>query len=95
MRRAARRDDNESTIIAIFRRYGWVVRQLSAEDVPDLLCAHHGVNILVEVVGEAKLKKYPPHGLSPNQYRFHQDWPGPIYVVKSHQDAHDIARWDL
>ena len=94
MRQASRRDENEREIIDIFRAYGWTVYQISAEDFPDLVCGHHGINVLVEVIGKAKLAKYPPHGLSPGQWEFHRDWPGPIFAVRSAAEAHEIARMD-
>lgn len=82
---AARRDANESEIIAALIAAGYSVAQINARDVPDLIVG--GImadgqpgNLLMEV-------KDSGGKLSDGQRRFHADWRGPIVVVRSVEDA--------
>ena len=78
MRRAARRDENEAAIVAALEAAGATVTRLNEPGVPDLLVGYLGETYLLEVIGEAKWKKYraDPRGLTPEQVRWWHGWRG-------------------
>ena len=94
MRRAARVDENQSTIVKALRAHGCDVLSLAAvgNGCPDLLVSrpyyprHY---FLLEVKDGAK----PPSArkLTPDQLKFHAEWKGPIHVVTSVQEALDAV----
>lgn len=80
-RRAARRDQNESQIVAALSAAGATVVQLSAAGCPDLLCGFRGLTYLLEV-------KAANGKLTPDQLEWHRNWQGyPVKVVRSVEDA--------
>lgn len=90
MRRAARVDENQNSIVKALRAHGCDVLSLAAvgNGCPDLLVSrpyspHH--YFLLEVKDGAK----PPSAreLTPAQVKFHRDWKGPIHVVTSVEEA--------
>lgn len=83
-RRAAKRDGNESDIIAALKRVGVGVQPLSAEGVPDLLCVFRNRLHLIEV-------KMPGEKLTPAQEAWHRSWPGPVSVVRSVEEALSVV----
>ncbi len=89
---AARRDENEPEIIEALRAAGWSVQQINEPGFPDLVVARGQRVFLMEVIGDAKAKKYP-HGLTPTQVQFHRAWQGMIHLVRSVDDALDALRW--
>jgi hypothetical protein len=84
----ASRDDNESEIILGLEQVGATVHQLSQPGVPDLLVFYRGAHSLIEVIGDAKFNKNRKRrGLNEVQERWHQDWPGPIGVARTLDEA--------
>ena len=80
-RRAARRDKNESEIVAALVKAGATVVPLSAAGCPDLLCGFRGSTFLLEVKAEKGR-------LTPDQLAWHKAWEGyPVKVVRSVDDA--------
>jgi Holliday junction resolvase len=81
LRRAAKRDGNETEIVKAFRACGWSVCFLAGSGVPDLAIAKGERLILVEV--KQRLGK-----LTPAQVKWHADWRGPKpVIVRSVDDA--------
>lgn len=93
MRRAAKVDANHAEIVDVLRSAGCCVLSLHAvgNGCPDLLASRpfypHELKLL-EVKDGAK----PPSArkLTPDQEAFHAKWKGPIYVVKSVDEALDV-----
>jgi Holliday junction resolvase len=80
MRRAAKRDANETEIIKALRQIGATVQPINAADTPDLLIGYQGINYLMEVKTEkGKLK--------PGQIDWHDNWRGQCAVVRSVDEA--------
>lgn len=51
---AARRDANESDIVAELQAHGVVVYHIAQKDVPDLLCRYKGVWVPVEIKADGE-----------------------------------------
>lgn len=86
MRRAARRDDNETEIVKALRKAGAYVCYLNQP--ADLLIGYKGRSILLEVKDGSK----PPSArkLTPNEQKFHDEWTGgPLHVVTCIAEALD------
>jgi hypothetical protein len=81
MRRAAKRDTVEASIVGALRKTGWSVEFLSMKDGPDLLLGLGGSTYLAEVkTGKAKLR--------PGQFIWHAQWGGgTVHVLRSVNDA--------
>jgi Holliday junction resolvase len=74
MRRAARRDDNESSIVRALKQAGASVHRLNDKGVPDLVVGIFGKMFLLEV-------KSATGKLTPAQERFIKTWKGPPPIV--------------
>lgn len=95
VRHAARRDEAEPGIISALVGIGAKVQPLSDTNVPDLLVGWCGINVLLEVkTGDARLR--------PGQKEWIRQWAGPVFVVRSEQEAVEavtvlapalLARW--
>lgn len=87
MRRAARRDANQSEVEQAFIGCGCSVLDLSrvGGGCPDLLVARGGVTALVEV-------KTATGTLRESQKTFLDDWRGRVEVVRSVDEAVDVAK---
>ena len=86
MRRAARRDANETEIIQAMREAGAYVKAINDEGLFDLLVSHCGKTLLIEVKDGAK----PPSArrLTDAEAKFHNEWPGSdLYIVNSVEEA--------
>lgn len=86
MRRAARVDENQAEIVLGLRKFGASVQPLHAvgQGCPDLLVGYKG-NHLLEVKNPEKPKG--DQQLTPRQVRWHEDWNGPIHVVRALEEA--------
>lgn len=81
MRIAAKRDRNESDIVAALELVGCSVLRVSSTAAPDLMVGVAGNNVLMEV-------KWPGEGLTPAQAALHARWAGaPIHIVTSPAEA--------
>ena len=87
MRRAARTDENQRSIVDHLERFGWRVHVASAVGggFPDLVCARDRFTALVEVKNPSKPKR--DQRLTKDQVEFHRDWPGVIVVALTPEDA--------
>jgi hypothetical protein len=91
MRRAARRDDNEQSIIKAMRAEGAYVKVINDEGLFDLLVAYTGPSgfqhtLLLEVKDGAK----PPSArrLTPAELKFHDEWPlSNLFIIISAEHA--------
>jgi hypothetical protein len=79
---ARRTDAIQADIIAALRAVGATVQDLHlvGRDCPDIICGFQGNNYLMEV------KSNIGH-LSEGQRRWHADWRGRVWVVRSVDDA--------
>jgi lambda repressor-like predicted transcriptional regulator len=77
-----RTDRNQQDIVDALRRVGCSIQDLSkvGGGCPDLLISFRGKNILLEV-------KTDTGRLNALQVDFHATWHGPLYVVKSVNEA--------
>lgn len=82
MRRAARIDKGQPLIVAALRKIGARVLHLHAVGggCPDLLVAHRGRNVLLEV-------KEPGEGPNKEQVEFIAQWGGELHIVRSPAEA--------
>ena len=91
MRRAARRDDNEQSIIKAMREAGAYVKVVNDEGLFDLLVSYRGKTLLLEVKDGAK----PPSArrLTDAEAKFHNEWPGEnLHIVNSVEEAVALLR---
>jgi hypothetical protein len=81
MRRAAKIDANQACVVGALRSCGALVQSLAdvGGGVPDLLIAHRGRLLLLEVKDGSK----PPSArrLTPDQQEWHDRWRGPYLMV--------------
>ena len=91
MRRAARIDANQPSIVEALRVIGATVEPIYmvGGGVPDLLVGYRGVNWLIEVKDGDK----PPsrRRLTPDEQAWHDDWRGQVAVVNDAQEAIDVV----
>jgi len=96
MRRAARRDDNEQSIIKAMRAEGAYVKQINDEGLFDLLVAYTGPSgfqhtLLIEVKDGSK----PPSArrLTPAEAKFHDEWPlSNLFIIIDPEHAVALLR---
>ena len=87
MRRAAKVDANQSAIVQALRQVGASILHLHTlgRGVPDLLVAKHDRMWLMELKdGDKSPSK---RKLTPDEVKWIDAWPGPVYVVESVEDA--------
>lgn len=91
LRRAAKVDANQGEIVEALRRIGAGVLSLAqlGKGVPDLLVWYRGAYSLLEIKMPVYRKTMPKtmEPLTPDQERFHWEWPGEIYVVSTVDEA--------
>jgi hypothetical protein len=88
--RRKRRDANHAAIVGALQRAGYAVLDLSqvGGSCPDVLCAKHGVQVLLEF-------KSPGEDLSDEQQAFVKRWPGPVAMVRTPEEAIMAMRLEL
>lgn len=80
LRHNAKRDANETEIVAVLLQAGCDVERLNGTRIPDLLVGRAGMNFLLEVKDE--------HGrLTDGQDEWHRAWRGRCAVVRSPEEA--------
>ena len=88
MRRAPKIDANQPAIVAALRKVGAQVFSLAgaANGIPDLLCSHRGVTVLLEVKDGTLAPSR--RQLTDDQVKFHAEWNGgPLFIVNSVSEA--------
>lgn len=90
----ARVDANQKEITDALRDIGATVQPIHTvgKGCPDLLVGYHGLNILLELKdGEKSPSRIK---LTPAEKEWHDNWFGQVAIVKSKDEALDVA-WDL
>ena len=85
-RRAARTDDNQTEVVACFRRLGWSVLIISQlKNCCDIIVAKNGETIAIEIKDGSK----PPSArkLSEGEQKFKDNWYGRWELVESIDDV--------
>lgn len=91
MRRASRRDANETQVISALRACGAHVETINDAGRFDLLVWYRGNTLLLEVKDGRK----PPsaQALTPAEEKFHRDWPGDnLHIVNSVDAALELLK---
>jgi hypothetical protein len=92
VRRRSRVDDNQASIVQVFRQMGCSVQPIHTlgRGVPDLLVAVRGKTLLVEIKDGSK----PPSArrLTPDEMEWHAKWRGDVYIVESTEQAETLIR---
>mgnify|MGYP003678233187 CR=1 FL=1 len=90
-RRAARVDDNQSEIVALFRKLGWTVLIISQlKNCCDIIVSKGGRTIAVEIKDG---KKQPSERkLSEGEEKFKGNWQGEYKLVICNDDVIDINK---
>ena len=87
MRRAAKVDANQESIVAALRKIGATVQLLHAvgQGCPDILVGWRGMNTILEI----KDGKKPPSArkLTEDQEKWHAAWRGQVTVVETVEQA--------
>ena len=85
--RRARVDATQKEIVAALRRCGFSVAHthMVGSGFPDVVVARHGWTALVEIKDGTK----PPSArkLTPDEEKFHREWPGEIHIIESPDDV--------
>lgn len=91
MRRAAKADDNQKSIVDGLRECGCTVLHLHSVGggCPDILVGFRSKNTLMEIKDGSK----PPSArkLTKPQQAFHRDWRGQVSVVTSIEEAMQLV----
>jgi len=85
-RRAAKVDDNQSEIVALFRKLGWTVLIISQlKNCCDIIVSKSGRTVAIEIKDGAK----PPSArkLSDGEIKFRDDWQGEYQLVICNDDV--------
>lgn len=88
-RRAAKTDDNQKEVVALFRKLGWCVLIVSQlKNCCDIIVSKDGVTIAIEI----KDGKKPPSArkLSKGELDFKNEWLGEWRLVETESDVLEI-----
>ena len=90
-RRAARVDDNQSEIVAAFRKLGWYVLIISQlKNCCDIIVSRNGRTIAVEIKDGSKPKS--AQKLSEGELKFKTEWQGEYRLVSCLDDIPGVDR---
>ncbi len=87
MRRKAKVDDNQKSVVASLRQIPHLsVAVMSAvgQGFPDLIIGYKNINLLIELKDENKTASR--RKLTAAQKIFHEEWNGQIYVCKNFEE---------
>ena len=86
MRRAAKVDDNQGDIVALFRRLGWSVLLIhQIKNACDIIVAIDGITVAVEIKDG---KKQPSQRkLTQGERKFKDGWNGHWYLIETEDDV--------
>jgi len=86
MRRAAKVDDNQGDIVALFRRLGWSVLLIhQIKNACDIMVAIDGITVAVEIKDG---KKQPSQRkLTEGERKFKDGWNGHWHLIESEDDV--------
>ena len=90
MRRAARTDQNQASIVSAFRQRGATVQPLHTigAGCPDLLVGWRGQNYLIEVKDGSKSPS--KQRLTDDEKRWLQQWRGQVCIVSNVEQAIEL-----
>lgn len=94
MRRAAKIDANQPSVVKAFRRMGCTVECLHTQGkgFPDLLVGISGINALVEVKDGSLVPS--ERRLTADQEQWHEEWRGQKpHIVESENDAVKLVNY--
>lgn len=85
-RRAAKVDDNQSEVVALFRKLGWTVLIISQlKNCCDIIISKNGRTVAVEIKDGAKpLSK---RKLSDGEVKFRDNWQGEYALIETQEDV--------
>jgi hypothetical protein len=85
--RRAKIDANQPEVVKAFRRCGFTVvcTHTVGNGFPDLVVARHGWTALIEIKDGSKCKS--ARKLTPDEEKFHREWPGEIHIIESPDDV--------
>ena len=90
MRRAARIDDNQNSIVSKLRQIGCSVAITSAvgKGFPDIVVGYKGRNFMFEIKDGSK----PPSSrkLTKDEQKWHDEWRGNVHVVECFEDCLEV-----
>ena len=96
---ASRVDGNQAEIVKALEAHGVTVQSLKdvGQGVPDLLCGHAGLTVLIEVKNDylyQTTKRGKPYvervrgKLTPDQQKWHAEWKGqPVVIARTVAEA--------
>ena len=88
-RRAARVDDNQSEIVAAFRKLGWYVLIISQlKNCCDIIVSRNGRTIAVEIKDGSKPKS--AQNLSEGELKFKTEWQGEYQLITCIDDLTEL-----
>ncbi len=90
-RRAAKVDDNQQEIVALFRKLGWTVLIISQlKNCCDIIVSKNGRTIAIEI----KDGKKPPSArkLSDGELKFKDAWQGEYALVICNDDVKELNK---
>ncbi len=90
-RRAAKVDDNQKEIVALFRRLGWTVLIISQlKNCADIIASKNGRTVTVEIKDGNK----PPsqRKLSEGEVKFRDAWQGEYALVICNDDVIELNK---
>ena len=81
MRRAAKVDDNQKSIVTALRRVGFSVLSLATigKGCPDIVVGSNGKNFLFEIKDGSKPEC--KRKLTPDEIAWHEAWKGQVHTV--------------
>jgi Holliday junction resolvase len=85
-RRAAKTDDNQAEVVALFRKLGWYVLIVSQlKNCCDIIVSKNGRTVAIEI----KDGKKPPSArkLSEGEQKFRAEWQGEYALVETADDV--------
>lgn len=89
MRRAARRDKNESGIVEMLKAIpGLSIAVVNHKAIPDLILGWQDQNYLIEIKDKAGK-------LTPDQVEFHQAWNGQIAICRTLEEVLEVLNIKL
>ena len=90
-RRAARTDDNQKEIVALFRKLGWhvlIVSQL--KNCCDIIASKNGRTVAIEI--KDGKKKPSDRKLTEGELKFKNEWQGEYALIESEQDVFSLVK---
>lgn len=85
-RRAAKVDDNQKEVVALFRKLGWTVLIISQlKNCCDIIISKNGRTVAVEIKDGAKQPSQ--RKLSDGEIKFRDNWQGEYALIETQEDV--------